>query len=250
MPRITLYRFKTDSDNGYLIELNGEVIEFAPTNDPFEFFEQSDFYVESGKPYYTRKYHSYLCVAQIGNVDHYLDSNGNVLQTSSTISFANDSYSSTANVTIPVPIMMQGSSNCVDNATATLLYYWDRNYSNLVYNFYSTRDDIKSRRVNQQGNDYLTSVVKEYALSRGYFIQPSSKWNPTWSDYSSKINSGRPVLLGFASGYSAPHMTVGCGTFNFSGINYAVVVDGHNSTRVNKKWSSANDFILDAGFTP
>ena len=32
LPRITLYRFKTDSDNGYLIELNGEVIEFAPTN--------------------------------------------------------------------------------------------------------------------------------------------------------------------------------------------------------------------------
>jgi|LSQX01.1.fsa_nt_gb hypothetical protein len=181
-----------------------------------------------------------------GDKCYSLNNDGSILQeyeATNTTTLANEM------ITHPVPVINQGSANCVDHAVATLLLYWHQSgYSNLVPSFTNTREQIRVLRINNGGNNALAGVIRTYASTQGYNIYPAGSWNPSWTYYRGRIIAGKVSLLGFASVYGAPHMTVGAGYATISGINYSVVCDGHSSMRVYKVWSSDNDFMLLAGF--
>lgn len=138
----------------------------------------------------------------------------------------------------------------MDHATAVLLRYWDNLYSGLASDFYATRKEISNLRASYgYGNNDLPAVIRAYCRSNYPLLSvyPSTIWNPFYDTYTNYIDSGNPVLLGFATGYGEPHMTVGCGYTNYNLSiygNWAIVMDGHSSNYVYKLWTPSNDFIL------
>jgi len=89
-------------------------------------------------------------------------------------------------------------------------------------------------------------VESEVDALSSYSASVTNKWSPTFSNVKTETAS-RPCLLGFAAGsdYSDKegHMTVCVGTRTASNVNYCKLMDGHNTSVVEKQWGSYNDFM-------
>ena len=96
------------------------------------------------------------------------------------------------------------------------------------------------------------TYVKKY--SSVYKTAATVHWNPVIDLALSKIDDGRPCLLGFAADENSPysktvgHMTMCCGYVRQSSNSYMMaLVDGHSSSIVYKRWSTDyNDCIITA----
>lgn len=162
----------------------------------------------------------------------------------------NNSRTRDGAVCLPVPVYDQVGL-CIPNAIAGLLrYHYNNGYSNLIGNGVShaqLADDIASRMTLPGVNAYIAPAVRNYVVERGYSVIVTKVNNPTIQTLYDEVNAGRPVLLGFSddfSGYSAPHMTVGCGAALLDGIYYSISCDGHEDYRVYQIWGAYNDTIF------
>lgn len=189
----------------------------------------------------------------------------------SNVTSTNDSVGSLYNVG-NVAIYSQGSFNCIACAVGHLLLYWDsrcpgftrsvtsqadfERLLNTVYFYYQDydQDGIKF------DNDDTPRAIAEYAAFRSnnsaygttgivYAVRPNNVSYPTFSQLSSIIGGGSPVLLGYKAGsvYSQTvgHMTMCIDAYTSGGVNYVKVVDGHVLAPVTRAWSNQyNDYMM------
>lgn len=143
--------------------------------------------------------------------------------------------------------------NCIVGAISNLMWHWSNNgYSSLAsgMSFKDVEAEVDTLILAEGGyaNKNIPNTIKKYVKNKNssYSVTVTNQSNPSFSAVKTETAS-RPCLLGYAAGspYSQTvgHMTVCVGTRTVNGTNYCKVMDGWETTVVEKAWGTYNDFI-------
>ena len=163
---------------------------------------------------------------------------------------------STYNVLSGLNPQLQGSTNCIAAAAANVMWYYSHNgYPTLtgsytwdyIKNFMSYRYVSAGGFANNNSASAFSTYVNYMDSSKNATV--SVNWNPSFSLFTSEIDFGKPVMLGFAAGspfsQTDGHMTMGCGYMYLNNNWYVYVVDGWSTGPNFYIWdSNINDCII------
>ncbi|MBR4586863.1 MAG: hypothetical protein IKO30_00950 [Lachnospiraceae bacterium] len=163
---------------------------------------------------------------------------------------------STYNVLSGLNPQLQGNTNCIAAAAANVMWYYSHNgYPTLTGSY--TWDYIKNFMsycyvsaggfANNNSASAFSTYVNYMDSSKNATV--SVNWNPAFSLFTSEIDLGKPVMLGFAAGspfsQTVGHMTMGCGYMYLNNNWYVYVVDGWSTGPNFYIWdSNINDCII------
>jgi len=235
-----LYYVEANSQNaGYMIidNTNFSILEFSVGAPAYDMYQQETrdastvfLYINAMPAVYGNGIYS--DIDQSGEIQHSFDVTNNTL--------------------LRYDPNLQGG-NCIVGAISNLMWHWSNNgYSSLAsgMTFQGVESEVDALIKAEGGyaNNNIPNTIKNYVKGKNssYSASVTNKWSPTFSNVKTETAS-RPCLLGFAAGsdYSdkVGHMTVCIGTRTASNVNYCKLMDGHNTSVVEKQWGSYNDFM-------
>lgn len=237
---------KDDDYIGYVITIDGVVVEFAQQESPYHKF--SDKYED---------YIFYYDYANYGFMNNDMpicfDIDGKIKNQNLSDT---DMGISTQAVLPGVTPQLQGSSNCIVAALANIMWYWgNHGFPSLTSgkSFSGVKNSINSLFVNY-GQGYSNNAVPTIAALYGSGVSPNVSFNAStvWTNSPAtmvgEIDHGYPCMVGFAAGSSysqtVGHMTMCFGYYYSGTIIYIVLADGHSDSSVTKIWSSYNDCTI------
>lgn len=226
--RAELYYIRNPGCGYVIISTDGTILEFA-----------------NGLPAYDKFCGTYT-KAMYDKGGYFLDVSGAIVRLYSDGSVVKTSDSQSRTI-LDMTANLQGSYWCIPTAIANIMWYWN------AHGFPGLADGSFSGVQEEITGIMGSSVTSNSGIASAVAVYTSSKMrtgsarsiSATYASIVSEINAGRPCLLGFANGggYSSAHMTACCGYYTTSYGDFAVVVDGHSSSRVYRTWGTYNDYV-------
>lgn len=214
----------------------------------------------SGEVKFIYNYYSYGAKLDDGTVIYRGDKIGDEY-------FDEDIASSMARAILPSSekgvYLQEGNRNCIACAMAhALVYYKNNGYSDICYvtsqSSFNKLVDKMEGYLNDAGgyaNNNIAAAFLKYCMYElnvkniNYLITAEGTWDPQYSQISTAISEGKPVMVGFAVGsdYSEEygHMTLCVGAATLAPEeSYLRLIDGHTKSIVSKIWNPTfNDYI-------